>query len=262
MLKKIRTLKGYKLNGLDGEIGSIRDFYFDDHFWAIRYLVANTGNWLNGRYVLISPYALFVATTKEAQLINIDLTRKQIKDSPSLETDKPVSQQFEQEYYDYYGWPAYSSGSYMWGDYPHIMRDQKRWKEATLSEKQWDPNLRSMNAVKGYYIKAEDGDIGHIVDFVIDDETWAIRYLVIDTSNWWRGKKVLVSPYWIERVSWDESQIFVNLSREAIRQSPEYSEGALLNRDYEARLFGHYNRKGYWLEEPVATEQPNRSKHN
>lgn len=258
MLNKIKTLKGYKLKGLDGEIGSVKDFYFDDHFWTIRYLVANTGNWLNGRYVLISPYALSTATTNEAQYIHINLTRKQIEDSPSLETDKPVSQQFEQEYYDYYGWPIYSSGSYMWGDYPHIVRDQKRWKEFTPGKKTWDPNLRSTNAVNGYYIQAEDGDIGHIVDFVIDDETWAIRYLVIDTSNWWRGKKVLVSPYWIERVTWDESKVFVNLSREAIRQSPEYSEEALLSRDYEARLFGHYDRKGYWLEEPVAAEQPYR----
>jgi hypothetical protein len=245
MLIKAKTIKGYKLNGLDGEIGKVKEFYFDDQHWAVRYLVADTGNWFMGKQVLISPYAL-IDVNKEAELINIDLTKKQIEDSPSFDSDKPVSRQFEEAYYGYYGWPAYWGGPNMWGPYPYIVRDRYKWKESTQGEKAWDPHLRSTNAVSGHNIQAKDGEIGHVEDFIIDDETWAIRYLIIDTSNWWAGKKVLVSPLWIDRVSWNELKVFVSLSRESIKQSPEYSEESLLTRDYETKLHRHYNRQGYW----------------
>ena len=128
MLSKAKTLKGYKLDSLDGEIGKVKQFYFDDQYWTIRYLVADTGNWLTGRQVLISPYAL-VAVNKEKQHILIDLTKKQIEDSPSLNSDKPVSQQYESAYYGYYGWPMYWNGPYMWGYYPNIVRDHEKWRE-------------------------------------------------------------------------------------------------------------------------------------
>ena len=253
MLSKANTLKGYKLDGIDGEIGKVKEFYFDDRHWTIRYLVADTGNWLTGRQVLISPYAM-VAVIKEERLISIHLTKKQIEDSPSLTSDKPVSRQFEETYYGYYGWPMYWGGTYMWGDYPNIVRDPEKWKPTTPSEKGWDPHLRSTQHVSGYAIEATDGEIGHVEDFIIDDETWAIRYLIIDTQNWWPGEKVLVSTKWIERVSWRESKVFVNLSRETIKQSPQYTEESLLTRDYEARLHGHYNRQGYWANEQADKE--------
>jgi hypothetical protein len=247
MLKKVKTLKGYKLDGFDGEIGRVREFYFDDRHWAIRYLVADTGNWLPGRQVLISPHAL-VAVNEKEQNIEINLTRQQIEDSPSLNCDMPVSQQFEAAYYEYYEWPMYWDGPYMWGSNPFIERDREKCKKTTKGEKAWDPHLRSTHEVTGYHIQAADGEIGHVEDFIIEDETWAIRYLVIDTRNWWPGTKVLVSQKWIERVSWSESKVFVNLSRESIRLSPEYTEESLLTRDYETRLHRHYNRQGYWVD--------------
>jgi hypothetical protein len=201
--------------------------------------------------VLISPYAL-VAVNNEEQHIEINLTKKQIEDSPSLDSDKPVSRQFEDAYYGFYGWPMYWGGPYMWGAYPFIVHDPEEWKEYTQGEKTWDPYLRSTHDVTGHHIQAADGEIGHVEDFIIDDETWAIRYLIIDTRNWWPGKKVLVSLQWIERVSWIESKVFVNLTRETIRQSPAYTEGSLLTRDYETELHRHYNRQGYWVNEPAA----------
>jgi hypothetical protein len=247
MLIKAKTLKGYKLNGLDGEIGKVKEFYFDDQYWVIRYLVADTGNWLTDRGVLISPYAL-IAVNKDSELIDIDLTKKQIEDSPTLNSDKPVSRQFEEAYYSYYQWPMYWGGPKMWGSYPYIVREHDKLKESTQGEKAWDLHLRSTNAVSGHNIQAKDGEIGHVEDFLIDDETWAIRYLIIDTRNWWPGKKVLVSPLWIDRVSWNELKVFVSLSRESIKQSPEYSEKSLLTRDYETKLHRHYNREGYWVD--------------
>jgi sporulation protein YlmC with PRC-barrel domain len=253
MLNKAQTLKGYKLHSLDGEIGKIKEFYFDDHYWTIRYLVADTGNWLTGTQVLISPYAL-AAVNKEERYIAIDLTKKQIEDSPSLNTDKPVSKQFEESYYAYYQWPQYWVGPYDWEQFTAIERDPEKRIACNQGGKVWDSRLRSMHDVSGYHIQATDGDIGHVEDFIIDDETWAIRYLIVATQNWWPGKKVLVSPQWIERVSWSESTVFVNLTRDAIRQSPEYTEESLLTRDYETGLHRHYDRQAYWIEDPAANE--------
>ena len=251
MLNKSKTLEGHKLGSLDGAIGKVKEFYFDDRHWTIRYLVADTGSWLAGRQVLISPYAL-VAVIGEEQHIAINLTKKQIENSPSLNSDKPVSRQFENEYNGYYGWPTYWGGSGMWGAYPYIVRDRGQWKKPDQDEKGWDAHLRSTREVRGYNVQAKDGDIGHVEDFIIEDETWAIRYLIINTHNWWPGKKVLISPQWIERVSWGEKKVFVNLSRETIKHSPEYSDESLLTRDYETGLHRHYKRQTYWVDELAA----------
>ncbi len=253
MLNNAKSLNGFKLHSLDGEIGKVKEFFFDDNHWAIRYLVADTGNWLTGRQVLVSPYAL-ISVNKEDQSISVNLTKKQIEESPSLNSDKPVSRQFEEEYYGYYGWPIYWSDTEMWGPYPYIVGDLKKQSESVQSKKSWDSHLRSTHDASGYNIQATDGEIGHVEDFIIDDKTWAIRYLIIDTKNWWTGKKVLVSPKWIDHISWSERKAFINLSREAIRQSPEFSEESLLTRDYESALHTHYNRKGYWVDETVVKE--------
>jgi uncharacterized protein YrrD len=254
MLNKAKTLNGYKLNSRDGEIGKVKEFYFDDHYWTIRYLVADTGDWLTGRQVLISPYALgFV--NKEEQNITVDLTKKQIEDSPSLDSDKPVSQQFENAYNDFYGWPAYwSDDTHSWGPHPYIERDREKWKTTNQGGKAWDRHLRSTHDVSGHDIQARDGEIGHVEDFYIDDKTWAIRYLIVATRRWWPGKKVLISPKWIERVSWLELKVFVNLTRAAIKESPEYPDESLLTRDYETQLHRHYDRQGYWVDESADKE--------
>ncbi|MEO8453369.1 MAG: PRC-barrel domain-containing protein [Gemmatimonadota bacterium] len=252
MLDRAKELTGYKLNALDGEIGSVKEFYFDDQHWAIRYLVADTGGWLAGRRVLISPYALQAVSKQDHHLV-VGLSRKQIEDSPSLDSDKPVSRQFENAYYGYFGWPAYWGGPYMWGSYPAIARDRSQWRDPAPGESAWDPHLRSTHDVIGHHIQATDGEIGHVEDFIIDDDTWAIRYLIIDTRNWWPGKKVLVSPQWIDRVSWKDSTVYVNLTRETIKHAPEYTEQSLLTRDYESGLHRHYDRRGYWVEDPAVT---------
>lgn len=250
MLHKAKTLKGYKLNARDGEIGKVDEFFFDDRHWTVRYLVADTGGWLTGRQVLLSPY-LLGAVNPDKKNVAVDLTKKEIEKSPPLESDKPVSRQFEETYRGYYGTPVYwSGGAYSWGAYPYPVQDRTKWKEeAAHSETPWNPDLRSTVDVAGHHIQARDGEIGHVDDFVIDAETWAIRYLIVDTRNWLPGKKVLISPQWIDRVSWADEKVFVDLSRDAVKQSPEYSDKALVDRDYESNLYGHYNREGYWVGE-------------
>jgi len=255
MLTKVKVLEGYKLNSLDGELGKVKNFYFDDTHWTVRYLVADTGNWLTGRKVLLSPYAL-TAVNKEKEYISVDLSKKQIENSPSLESDQPVSKQFEESYYGYYDWPMYTNGQATWGALAFIERNREKNKAKNSGGKPWDPDLRSTDAVTGYNIEATDGEIGHVEDFVIDDESWTIRYLVIDTRNWLPGgKKVLISPLWIDRVSWDQSKVFVNLTRKAIENSPEYSEVSLVTRDYENKLCAHYKKQGYWNDAPDSSSR-------
>ncbi|NJK93837.1 MAG: PRC-barrel domain containing protein [Bacteroidales bacterium] len=248
MLIKTKTLKGYKLNGIDGEIGKVKEFYFDDKYWTVRYLVAETGNWFTNRPVLISPYFI-TSVDYSSELVNIDLPKQRIYDSPSWDDDKPISRQFEESYNTYYGTPVYWAGANMWGAHPYLIRDKEKWGADTNRENNWDPDLRSSKEVSGYNFEATDGEIGHVEDFVINDENWAIRYLVLDTKNWLPGKKVLISTQWIDRISWDQSKVFVGLTRETIKHVPEYDEDEVISRDYESKLHQHYNREGYWVGE-------------
>ena len=248
MMHQAKSLKGYTLHCRDGELGKVDEFFFDDNHWGVRYLVADTGSWLKGRQVLISPYAV-TSVHPEEKYMTIDLTQKQVEESPALDNDKPVSRQFEESYYNYYGWPAYWGGPFMWGAYRNPGRDQAGWRPPDQNLKTWDPHLRSTADVTGHHIQATDGEIGHVADFILDEDFWAIRYMVVETKNWLPGKHVLISPRWIERVSWPEFKVFVNLSREAVRNAPEFSAHTPLTRDYEAGLHRHYDRYGYWFEE-------------
>ena len=206
------------------------------------------------RQVLISPRVLGIVGNKDAQNIAVNLTKKQIEDSPSLKSDEPVSRQFEETYYKYFAVPSYWETPVTRGQYGDMIGGSptERLPKSTSGSKRFDPRLRSTHDVSGHHIQAKDGEIGHIEDFIIDDETWMIRYLIVDTLNWWDGKMVLISPRWINRVSWDKAKVFVNLSRAAIKQSPEYIEGSPLSREYEAALHQHYNFQGYWVNEPAA----------
>jgi len=256
MLHKAKTLHGYRLDSLDGEIGWVDEFYFDDLHWTVRYLVAEAGNWLTGRYVLLSPYALVAVHDKEHH-ISVNLTKKQIESSPALDRGAPVSRQFEESHSAHYGLPRYWGGPYLWGSYPHIARERKEWQKRAEAEGSWDPHLCSTSDVTGHRVEATDGVIGHVEDFVIDDETWAIRYLLLDTRNWWPGRRVLISPQWINGVIWLDAKVVVNLTRDAIEHSPEFSKESVLTRDYEDALHRHYNRRGYWQDE--ASSQQNRN---
>jgi len=254
MLSKAKILKNYKLNCTDGEIGKVKDFYFEDQSWIIRYLIVNTGNWLTGREVLVSPHSI-VSVNKEEEYISINLTKSQIENSPILESDKPVSKQFQKEFYGYFAYPMYPSGV-GFSDAGNVIpltpieTDRDKFLDSIDDENEWDPHLRSTHTVNGYNIQSSDDKIGHVDDFIIDDETWEILYLEIDTNNWLPGRKILISPNWIDHVSWNDSKVFVNLSTDEIKQSPEYTAETLLDRDFETKLHKHYNRTAYWLDKP------------
>ena len=264
MLRSTKDLDNYKISATDGEIGHVKDFYFDDDAWAVRYFVVETGTWLSSRKVLISPISVHHPDWL-AQTLPVSITKEQVKNSPDIDTDKPVSRQNEEQYLGYYGYPYYWGGGGMWGEglYPYAMvpgydagygldrAEREREMEAYLRDERArhrndDPHLRSCKAVTGYHIHATDGDIGHVSGFLVDDETWAIRYLIIDTSNWWIGHKVLVAPAWIKGVQWFDEKVSVDLSRDSIKTAPIYDPALDWSREQELDLYRHYGRSGYW----------------
>ncbi len=253
MLTNNKNLKGLVIRATDGEIGTVDQLYFDDQIWAVRYLTVNTGNWLAGRNVLISPHSILQVDWTSGR-IDVSLTRKQIENAPNIDTQRPVSRQHEADYYGYYGYPYYWEGPLMWGPaYLPSGMIPVPVVSGTIAERireqSIDSHLRTTQAVGGYSIEAKDGDIGHAERFIVDDETWAIRYLEVATMNWWPGKKVLLSPEWVERVSWEESKVFVAVTREAIKTCPEYLESEPITREYENKLYFHYGRPPYWTGE-------------
>src|ERR1017187_9679436 len=225
MLQSIKQLYGDKLGASDGEIGHVKDFYFDDHTWAVRYVVADTGSWLPGRQVLISPHA-FGNLHEAGKLLLVNLTRKQIEDSPAIESHKPVSRQYEEEYYRYYGWPYYWQGDGLWGmsgfpilELPPIPLPVKSAAAGGPQPPRADAQLRSTQSVNGYHVQGSDGIIGHVCDFMMDAQSWAIRQLVVKIGHRFSGKESPIPTSKVDRISYDKSTVFVNLTQEAAEQS-------------------------------------------
>ncbi len=245
MLHSVKDLQGATLLATDGAIGAARDGYFDDETWIVRYLVADTGGWLTGRRVLIATVALGAAGGLAGPLA-VALTRDQIRHSPDIDTDRPISRQHEADLYQYYGYPYYWGGMGMgmgmgMGVYPLAM------PVASDPEEAGDAHLRSMREVTGYALRARDGAIGHVADLLVDDADWAIRWIVVDTGSWLLGgRQVLVSPGWITAVSWARREVAVDLRRETIEQGPVYDHALPVDRAYETRLYGYYDRPSYW----------------
>lgn len=245
MLLTLKDFEKCTIGASDGDIGHVKDLYFDDAAWVVRYLIVNTGSWLNSRKVLISPISIqkpdWVAYRLQAAV-----TRVQVEDSPDIDTDKPVSRQHEVQYLGYYGYPLYWGGVGLWGAgmYPFAMAPVGQVERERHRDD--DPHLRSCEAVVGYHIHASDGEVGHVEGFLIDDETWVIRYLVVNTSNWWLGHKVLIAPQWIGGVHWSDQSVTVKLSRDAVKAAPAYDASAYLDRRREASLYAHYGHPPYW----------------
>jgi hypothetical protein len=268
MLRNAKTLRNFSLRARDGLIGETKDLYFDNREWTVRYFVVDTGTWLKSRKVLISPEAINRPQWDEdaaSAVLPVNLTRDQVRHSPDIDTEKPVSRQREDELRRYYSWSAYGGGVFLGGgipatDVPMIpTRDipppsgyesgsraqESAEGDIAIHEHEGDPHLHSCSAVTGYHIGATDGEIGHVEDFLVDDRTWEIRYLVVDTRNWWPGKKVIVAPAWIREINWSESKVSVDLDRATIQRSPEYDPARPVTADYAGRLHDYYGRGRY-----------------
>lgn len=251
MLRAFSDLKNLSLGAIDGDIGTVKDAYFDDRHWTLRYLVATTGSWLSGRTVLLVPQAIR-GVDWEQQRVNLDLTREQVRDAPGIESDKPVSRQQEASYFDYFGYSYYWSGA-MWdgglgvsggAEIAAAQLAQRAEAEARdrRDEEKGDPHLRSAEEVHGYTIEAQDGEIGSVKDFLFEDTNWSLRYFVLDTRKWLPGRKVLISTDWIDRVNWESRAVAVAMLRDEVRASPEYDPNDL-RPEHEESLYRHYGRE-------------------
>ncbi len=253
MKRSVKSLMGYTLGAIDGEIGTVKEFYFDDQTWTVRYLIVETGNWLLGRKVLISPKSL-LRPDWEAERFPVNLTKEQIKNSPDIDTAKPVSRQQEMELNTHYSLGSYWGGG-LWGAGMGIgttgmMIGGRLPLEEAVSRSmntpgtaiEGDPHLRSTKEVTGYNIHATDSEIGEVQDFIIDDHSWKLDYMVVETGNWLQGKKVLLSPDMIKEINWGTSKIIVNVPVARIKNSPEYDPSQPVSEVYEANLYDYYGR--------------------
>lgn len=249
MLQNVSELNGYAIAASDGSIGTVSDCLFDDESWSLRWLVVDTGNWLSGRKVLLPPSVLGHPDPTQRHFA-VRLTKKEIEDSPGISTDRPVSRQMETSIYDHYGWNPYWGASPFMGPYAYygsVLADTPptgtRRRERELADAQReadDPHLRSINEIIGYHIQATDGDVGHVEDVIIEDVDWSIHYLVVDTKNWWPGKKVLISPRSAEEINWEHKRVKLNVERQKVKDAPAYDASKPIDRLYERSFHGHY----------------------
>ena len=264
MLNVISSLKGFDIQAKDGSLGTVSDFLFDDSTWKVRWLVVDTGRWLSGRKVLIHPSAVGCADYGAREL-TVALTKAQVEDSPDIARDRPVSQQMQSDLYGYYGWdPLWGGGMYGGGMYGGAMggiasplsgrayfgagavREAER-AEASHDDgrDEGDPHLRSISEVTGYHVHATDGDIGHVENFLVDSESWGVRYLIVNTSNWWVGQHVLMSPHAVKDVDWSDRHIRLDVTRDKVKSSPSWNPANIVEGDFEKRLHGHYGWPGH-----------------
>jgi len=228
MIQSLKQLFSHKLTASDGEIGHVKDFYFDDQSWAVRYVVADTDRWLLGRQVLLSPLA-FGGLPPAGKFLHVKLTRKQIEDSPTIDSHKSVSRQYEEDYHRHYGWPYYWEGDGLWGGtrgFPilEVPPNFVPGKAAPVVKKteRAEAHLRGVQAVNGYHLQATDGIVGHVCDFLMDDQSWAIGELVVKIGHRFTGKEVRIPTAKVIRISYEESKVYVNLNTEAVEHSAAY----------------------------------------
>lgn len=253
MLQNASEIKGYAISAHDGHIGTVVDFLFDDASWVVRWFVVDTGNWLSGRKVLLPP-SVMGHLDPEKELFSVKLTKQQVKDSPDIDKNRPVSRQIEADIYNYYGWRPYwgSTGFWMgayggngYGDgalepLPSVGSIRRAEDIAAARQSDDDPHLRSVEAVSTYNIHASDGEIGHVKDFLLEDADWTVHYLVVDTTNWWAGKKVLISPRSVREIDWTDNLVNLNVDRRKVKESPTYDSEMMIDRRYENRFHDYY----------------------
>ncbi|MEO7524641.1 MAG: PRC-barrel domain-containing protein [Ferruginibacter sp.] len=251
MQRSINSLLGFTIGATDGEIGKVEDFYFDDSTWTIRYIIVKTGGWLTERKILISPEAI-LHRDWDNKVLPANLTRKQVEESPDIDTDKPISRQQEDELFAYYPWQSYYDAG-LYGDgigmmsvfpIPPILEEGEKEEEANKEKKKHgiETHLRSTHELKGYTIHATDGEIGEVSDFLFDEDAWNITFVVVKTGSLFSKKKVLLSPAWIKDVKWDLQELIVNVTMDKVEHSPEYDSSKPLEMEDATELHNYYSR--------------------
>lgn len=230
-----KQITHYSIHATDGDIGGCKDILFDDQDFVARYLVADTNSWLPmSRKVIISPISVSKVNTDE-QWLAINMSSQELKDSPSIDEHKPLSREYEETLFKYFGYGYYWIGPGAWGDFAHPTELADKEMEQTLAEDAAEPanHLRSCSEVHGYDVATLDEDVGHITDFIFDHTGWSLRLLVIDTNNWLPGgKKLAVLPKDIDTIDWSSHKVHVNLTQEQLMDKPEIDMDKLADASY------------------------------
>jgi uncharacterized protein YrrD len=248
MKRSIKSLNGYTLAAVDGEIGTVEEFYFDDETLTVRYLIVKTGYWWFGRKILIPTRAVGNPDC-ESLKFPINLTKEEVRNSPDIDTDKPVSRKHETELYNHFQWQNYWSPGALsvgvWGltgTVPLVTERIPESENAATQEPDNDVHLRSTRELTGYSVHGTDSKVGKVEDFIIDDNTWKLTFFVVDAGSWMHGKKVLLSPGCVREISWSNSAIYVSMPAVAIENGPEYDPSKTVNVLYQNRFYDYYGR--------------------
>ncbi|MFG6116356.1 PRC-barrel domain-containing protein [Halobacillus sp. MO56] len=260
MLYLASTLETYNIQAVDGELGKLKDLYFDDNKWAIRYLVADTRKWLPGKKVVVSPSGMETVKTEE-KVIHVKNKKEDIRDNATLEEKQEFSYDKEVELSDTFGWKQYWSGEFLWGGYltpldpmeePVRTAEPARTEKPPINDNVHGSNhkLRSIENIKGEFqhavVHGDNGKIGYIKDILIDDETWRIRYFIVDTSEWSTNESVLISPDWLQSVDWVDNDFYIDLKLETIEDGPNYKKEQQVTEELEEEVYRKYRKEPYW----------------
>jgi len=246
------ALKGYAIQASDGQIGTVKTLLFDDTTWKIRWLVIDTGTWLSGRRVLVHASAIG-DPDHQGKTLPARLTKAQVEASPDIGQDQPVTMQMQNQLHSYYGcdpyWGPNFYGSVGLGVGPDLAFNRggiyPREAAVQIGSDDGDPHLRDLAALCGYHIHATDGVIGHLENFLLDDADWVIRYLIVDTRNWWPGAHVLIAPFAVKDIDWSDQEVRLNLRRDQVKTSPKWDPADIVEHGYERQLHSHYGWPGF-----------------
>ena len=246
MFRSLKELLGYQLLAKDGHMGKVHNFLFNDEDWNIRYLVVETGPWILGRKVLISLLALGQPVWA-SETFPVDLTREQVKSSPDVDLAKPVSRQYEERLLQHYRLPMYWSMAAAIPGRPAYVPPQLFSKQEDQAHKEVDLHLRSAKELFGYQVNALEGDVGTLTNFILEDEDWNIRYMVVDISSWLGSEKqILVALEWVSNIDVSRKEVLIDLSQDAVKFSPAFDPSLPVNRQYEEVIYDYHGRPKYW----------------
>lgn len=246
MKRSIKELLGYSVKARDGEKGKVKNILFDEESWTIRYLEVDLGSLFHEKRVLISTQH-FKTPDAENQHFPIDLSTSEIERSPDLESDLPVSLEYEKRLREHYElqpyWPV-NAASFAGRESMFSPDNPFRTPKKIIDEMAIDTRLRSFQEIKGYHILATDDRFGQVEDAIVDDSNWQIVYTVIRTVNlfpW--SKQVMIPIELIEEISFINREMRIDLPKEVIAEAPEFDSSLPLDEPYESALFDYYGRK-------------------
>lgn len=218
MLQTIKAVTECAVSATDGPVGQVCGAFFDDEAWVVRYLVVETGSKRRRRRILIPPIALDHPRWSE-RLLPVSISKRQILRSPDAKARKPVSREHALHCLDYYAGLGYPESA---AEHQRLRTPGVGDAVAGAAAPADDSRLRSTADVLACRLDAADGAIGQVLGLLVDEKSWAIRFMIVHTGAWWGGHQVLIAPESIDDVNWHDSHVVLDLERQQVKASPTY----------------------------------------